>query len=421
MKTNPSGPDGGVRKRPARRLAGRAALAAVLLGSIGALATAASATSSAKPVIHAGTLTAPAGTKYTGPLVARTTVLPYRNAPSRQQLNHESSNSSTVATFSAAVHANQNNTNYGFTIVGGNFTAGAGATTITTNIIPVIVHDNTTGDNFDPTVANGGCGETVSPVAGMLNGPLLNNRRWYQGSTYVGTGDYTDALMRESFWDWVYPGGPSPNYHLRLAPDYEVNLGVSFSGATEINHGTCNVLLEFPLSSWDSFIQGFINSGAFAAHGVNTTTFPVFLFKNVVFTGSGCCVLGYHSAFNVSAGTQTYGNADYVTDGEFGASNDQAVASHEIGEWAMDPFVNNGTPAWGHIGQVSGCQGNLEVGDPLTGTVFPVNGNTRPGSNNPTYHMQELALFGWFFDENYGVNSTYSTRGTFGSGATLCS
>lgn len=46
----------------------------------------------------------------------------------------------------------------------------------------------------------------------------------------------------------------------------------------------------------------------------------MFVFKNVVFTAGGCCVLGYHSAFNSGGNTQTYGVGDYITDGEFGAT-----------------------------------------------------------------------------------------------------
>ena len=34
-------------------------------------------------------------------------------------------------------------------------------------------------------------------------------------------------------------------------------------------------------------------------------------------------------------------------------------------------IATNPTPKWGHIGQVSGCQSNLEVGDPLSGTNAP--------------------------------------------------
>jgi hypothetical protein len=421
MKTNPSGPNGGVRKRPAGRLAGRAALATVLLGSIGALATAASATPAAKPLLRHATLTAPAG--YSGAhyaLHAKTAVLPFRNAPSRKTLAKEASSGSTVATSSANVVAGQNGGTYGFTVVGGAPWAGsAGTTTITANIIPVVVTDGASHNVYDPTTANSGCGESVSPITGMLSGPLLQNRRWYAGGTYVGTDQYTGAQMREEFWSWAHPGGASPGYHVRLAGSYPGYLSVTFNGGTEAYPGTCNALEEFPISAWDSYVRGLIPT--LGSAGVNATTFPIFLFKNVVFTDSGCCILGYHSAFGSGGNTYTYGNTDYVTDGLFGASNDLAVASHEVSEWQNDPFVNNPTPPWGHIGQVSGCQGNLETGDPLTGTVFAVNGNTTPYSSNPIYHMQELALFGWFYDFNSGVNGWYSTRGTFGSGATLCS
>ncbi len=44
--------------------------------------------------------------------------------------------------------------------------------------------------------------------------------------------------------------------------------------------------------------------------------------------------------------------------------------AYEVTEWANDPYVNNATPAWGGVGQTVGsCQGNFEVGDPLTGRV----------------------------------------------------
>jgi hypothetical protein len=84
--------------------------------------------------------------------------------------------------------------------------------------------------------------------------------------------------------------------------------------------------------------------------------------------------------------------------------------AHEVGEWQDDPFGNNPTPLWGHTGQVSGCQGNLEVGDPLTGTnVAPV---TMP--NGFTYHLQELAFFSWFYGApSIGVNGWFSNNGTF--------
>jgi hypothetical protein len=151
------------------------------------------------------------------------------------------------------------------------------------------------------------------------------------------------------------------------------------------------------------------------------TTFPIFLVKNIVFydgTQSNCCDLGYHSAFNnPSFGNdpQTYAIVDCDSSGDFGPVQDSTTLSHEVAERANDPYVNNPTPAWGHTGQITGCQSNLEDGDPLSGTVFPVTIGTK------TYHLQELAFFGWFFDYNGGVNGWYSTQGSFLTGSSICS
>jgi hypothetical protein len=75
-----------------------------------------------------------------------------------------------------------------------------------------------------------------------------------------------------------------------------------------------------------------------------------------------------------------------------------------------DPLGDNPTPAWGHVGQVGGCQNNLEVGDPLTGTQIPP--VTMP--NGFTYHLQELAFFSWFYGApSMAVNNWFSDNNTF--------
>ena len=373
----------------------------------------------ARPVLHF-TLTAPRSAKPPAgaPLIPRTAVLPYRHAPSRQALARQSLADTTIPTFTSSVVAGQDGNTYPFSIVGQNpFAGGAGTTTVPVQVIPVIVTDGSSHDVYDPTTANAGCGETVSPVTGTLTGPLLKTRRWYAGSTYVGTDQYIGAQMREEFWQYAQRSGISPGYHVRFSSSEPAEVTATFTGGTELNAGTCNELEEFPMSTWDSYVQSTLIP-ELANFGVSSTTFPFFLFKNVVFTNGSCCILGYHSAFTSGGNSQTYGNGDYITDGEFGGTTDMAILAHEMGEWANDPFVNNPTPLWGHIGQVSGCQGNLEVGDPLTGTNFAVKPSTAQGG--PTYHLQQLAFFGWFYDDNIGVNGWYSTRGTFGSGSTLC-
>jgi hypothetical protein len=316
--------------------------------------------------------------------------------------------------------AGQDGKTYGFTMVGQNpFAGGAGTTTVSVQVIPVIVTVAGSGDVYDPTVANAGCGETVSPVTGMLTGPLMTRHRWYAGGQYVGTDQYIGAQMREEFWSAANRFGASPAYHVHFSGSEPALVRTTFTGGTEVSPGTCSNMEEFPMSTWDSVLRSQVIP-QLASFGVSSTTFPLFLFKNVVFldNNNNCCIYGWHNAFTSGGNTQTYGLADYSTDGRLGGTTDLAGPSHEMGEWANDPFGNNPTPLWGHIGQQQNCQNNLEVGDPLSGTAFAVR---PPRAGGPTYHLQELAFFGWFYDDNIGVNGWYSSRGTFTSGATLCS
>jgi hypothetical protein len=160
------------------------------------------------------------------------------------------------------------------------------------------------------------------------------------------------------------------------------------------------------------------------APGVNPTTFPFFLEHNVVECESGapgincgdilnpnalCCILGFHD----SNGPQTFGTGDFDTSEIFvSPTPDVNSISHEVAEWMNDPFGNNPTPAWGNVGQVQGaCQNNLEVGDPLSGTLAPPIFNP---ANKFTYHMQELAFFSWFYGApSVGVNGWFSNNDTF--------
>src|SRR5690348_1655945 len=118
----------------------------------------------------------------------------------------------------------------------------------------------------------------------------------------------------------------------------------------------------------DNFLTGTLIP-ALAKQGIGPTNFPLFLLYNVVmFDSEGCCILGYHGA--TGSPLQTYSPTDFDSTGFFNGVADTSVFAHEISEWINDPTGDNPTPAWGHTGQVSGCQDNLEVGDPLSGTEF---------------------------------------------------
>jgi hypothetical protein len=130
---------------------------------------------------------------------------------------------------------------------------------------------------------------------------------------------------------------------------------------------------------------------------VSPTAVVLFVFKKTVQSDSdppdttSCCILGYHSA--AGAPVQTYATIDRDTSGNFSDVSDASIASHEIGEWMDDPLAYNATPPWGNVGQVSGCQGNWEVGDPLLGILMPP-----ITTNGKEYQMQELAFFSWYFN-----------------------
>jgi len=111
-----------------------------------------------------------------------------------------------------------------------------------------------------------------------------------------------------------------------------------------------------------------------------------------------CCVLGFHTSFDTGEMAQvrfvqTFIWASWVEQGILGPSlADVTPMSHEISEWMNNPFGGNAVPAW-QIPNSTGCQSNLETGDPLA---------LMPNAGYPvlidgfTYHPQNQVLMQWF-------------------------
>jgi hypothetical protein len=295
------------------------------------------------------------------------------------------------------------------------FNAPNSSTSIPTQIVPVIfiMPD---GGVFDPTKADP-CAAAPggSAVDLVLGSPIVSNAHFMLNGVNQGVTQYIDAFQRANFSQVI--GG---NYHTLLnvtvLPAITVQVPPS-RGATfndKALFGACGFTGVIDINWWDPFVTGTIIP-SLGSEGVNPTTFPVFLFGNVVMSvGSPslfkkCCILGYHGAFGFPV--QTYSPLDFDTSGIFGPRiKDTSIMAHEVGEWMDDPLGNNPTPAWGHTGQVGGCQNNLEVGDPLTGTNIPT--VTMP--NGFTYHLQELAFFSWFYGApSIGAGGLFSDNGTF--------
>jgi hypothetical protein len=293
------------------------------------------------------------------------------------------------------------------------------STTVNAEIVPVIMKFSN-GDTWTPTKADS-CDPGASPLARTQNSPIVKTKATSFGGTSMGTVQVTNAFQRAEFWKFAKPTGINPSFGVKLAfktlPAITIN--VPNADAAEGTTGCGNGLLGAAEINWlDNHLQTVVIP-SLASQGVGTTTFPIFLLHNFVEyvnTTANCCVLGYHNTFNASGGAQTYGLAMYDNSGDFTGSSDISALSHEVGEWQNDPNTVNPTPSWGNIGQVSGCQANLEVGDPLSGTTF----NDALGGF--TYHPQELAFFSWFYHQSpsLGVHGWFSDQGTFRTFAAPC-
>ena len=288
------------------------------------------------------------------------------------------------------------------------------STHILTYVVPVVII-MPDGTMLDPTLLDG-CnpgGSTAQVLA--ISSPIFQTSGPFGwGGVPIGSTQYVDALQRLSFYPiWAFPGGDNGWHTLldvRTTSPYILTIP---EGQGQTYNAHCGKIGVINKEWFQPYVESTILP-ELAAEGIGPTTFPIFLFSHAVMNEGGtelvsshCCVLGYHSA--VGQPMQVYGVATFDNTGNFRNSADITPLSHEVAEAVNDPSGYNLTPAWGHSGQVLGCQYNFEVGDPLTGKLNP------PITlNGITYHPQELATFGWFYRVSFGGGTNwYSTNGTF--------
>jgi len=294
------------------------------------------------------------------------------------------------------------------------FFHGHRVTTVQIALVPMIMTFTDTGFVADPTVPDPCIGN--STVIGMVeNSPIFRTASFTMNGVNVGTAQYVDAFQRANFWTAISPTGDSYHTQLNLTvlPAQQVTLGTS-AGATAV--GGCHPLGLVDINAWESLVRGTLIP-SLTSQGVGPTIVPVFVFDSVVLclpVPNGCGVGGYHSAFFSGGALQTYATSNFDAVGAFG-DPDISILSHELAEWMDDPTTMNSAPAWGGSGQARNCcEANLEVGDPLTGSLFP------PVTlNGFTYNPQELAFFSWFYRQSpsIGAGGLYSNNGTFTTGA----
>jgi hypothetical protein len=309
---------------------------------------------------------------------------------------------------------------YTYTMVGKNpaLVQSSPSTTVKAELVPVVIKFSN-GDTWDPTLGDS-C-DTTSALTRTQNSPIFKSAAYTLGGTAVGSGQYVDTFQRANYWKYTNPAGINPGYHVKLSLAVHAKVTINVPAADSALGSTAcgtKILGAVEINWLDGYLHSTLIPSLEGA-GLTVKMLPIFLLGNVVEyqgTPSNCCVLGFHSAVKVPTGTQTYAVSMYDNTADFLGSQDVSVLSHEVGEWMDDPLVNNPTSAWGHVGQVSGCQSNLEVGDPLSGSVRVV---TTGGHG---FHVQELAFTSWFYHQgpSTGVNGWYSDYGTFKAPAAAC-
>jgi len=323
-----------------------------------------------------------------------------------------------------------NGVTYGYNMVGVDPATG-GSATIEADITPIVV--NVGGLTFSgndvlaatlasPQFALNSYGKTPAATAAgaFPNAPALIAG---PGGT-LSQGDsrnklqLEDATMRAQFNQTGSSG-----YHLILHPNVlpTVTIDVPSNQGVLLESGRGVIFADINISWWSSQIQN-LESTADATH------LPIYLTNNVLLhIGSNvfnCCVIGYHgtrAAGNGSGSTESNGNAvvqtfawaSWVQPGLYSRPNggtdwalqDIHALTHEISEWADDPFVNNTVEPWvTPTAPQYGCTSYLETGDPVVAIGFAMGTNTFEQGPNPDgtqsadgyYHPEDEAFLPWF-------------------------
>ncbi len=327
----------------------------------------------------------------------------------------------TIPFFSGTVKSPLRKLSYNYRIAGADPRKSATTTKIPYVAIVLKVHfkGNFGGKNLDfwldPTKP--ACGDSVSVANRFLKGPNFNPVALTSNGASIGKVQITDGFQRAEFWK------------IRKGPGYHTVLKSARASIVQpVDAPPYSAISSKPLCGGDGHRVGIVpiawmisTAERLAKKWAKTNQVAIFLTYNVFETldvNSPGLIGGYHLSFGRgAAGTQVYGVGVYNDKGIFKnpGSADIDTWTHEFGDLLNNPFPltqdrSNQVPAWGGVGQVptGRCQGNLETGDPLTGSQFTVS------YNGFTYHPQELAFFDWFYrTPSQGTGGKYSFKGTF--------
>jgi hypothetical protein len=288
---------------------------------------------------------------------------------------------------------------------------GPDTTTIGTPVIPVVLRflDSKgdvveTLDPTDPLTSN----PKLSAFSAVVDSPIFQARDFKFGKTSVGTVQWIEATERASFWN--YPGAKFDNWHIVMVP-------LLYPRQT----------LDVPQTDWHinssdhlhmvdgSLIAGFLSPQLPAYEG----QLPIFLVYNTNLYNPDDGA--YHHNHVSSDGNNNPYIFTCYEDGDAPSPNLHPL-SHEIAEYAHDPFLSNKVDPYpksnvpipwnpSYVFTQKDCGTGLEVGDPVghkgTGNALSID------TSAMTYNFQNIAVASWFMDANpsFSVNGWYTLSG----------
>lgn len=267
------------------------------------------------------------------------------------------------------------------------------STTIPVYIIPIKLVSGSTTRDPNQKLKNG---KTV--VQNTVASPIFQTGiDFVQGGIDLGNTQYIDAFQRGNFWGKVQK---HPGYHLLLGqptiePEQTLTVPAAYGGVGTV-YGVS--VIGADIFWFDSQITPMISQ-----LGIEPNALPIFVtYDSYLLENGGCCIGGYHSAMGNVSSLQTYAHFTYIDHaGVF--AQDVSALSHEVGEWADDPFV--GVDGYNY----TEC-GLLEVGDPLEGE--PNYGGYPYTLNGFTYNLQDLVWLPYFGAKpSTSANSWFSFQG----------
>lgn len=334
---------------------------------------------------------------------------------------------------------------FGFNMVGQD-PALQQSTTITVDVTPLNV--NVGGRAFNGTdILQPTLDSPVFTSNDYTSTPFVTDRTVANGHSAGGilspgntSNQLEDATMRSQFNE------QGTGYHVLLNPVLHpaITIDVPAPQGTLIQTARGVVAGDVDSTWWSTRIQNLNNSLSYA----DPTHLRLYLTDNVMLFQAdnplACCIIGFHGASEVvghgtgsvhgngDQGIQTFAWATYTTPGFFNpktawAFQDIHALSHEISEWADDPFINNLVQPWTSPAIAPNCSNILETGDPVVAIGFAKETNTFRQGPTPNgtqvadgfYHPEDEALLPWFMRLNpspaqinqSGTNGRYTFMG----------